>query len=99
MNRANLIKEVVLGGEVKLHELVAVARYGAVVSFNEDYKKRVKACRDLVEIFVKENRRIYGVTTGLGENVKRVIHEKEAIKYQRRALIQHIRAYSTPEII
>lgn len=89
MNRANLIKEVVLGGEVKLHELVAVARYGAVVSFNEDYKKRVKACRDLVEIFVKENRRIYGVTTGLGENVKRVIHEKEAIKYQKNMILTH----------
>ena len=89
MNRAKSIQEVVLGGRAKLYELVAVARYGAGVSFSEDYKKRVRACRCLVEDFVKENRKIYGVTTGLGENVKRVIPEKEAVQYQENMILTH----------
>ncbi|MCE5202437.1 MAG: aromatic amino acid ammonia-lyase [Synergistaceae bacterium] len=89
MNRASSIKEVCLGGEVRLCELIAVARYGAKVSFNDTYKKRVMECRKLVENLVKENRRIYGVTTGLGDNVKRVIPEKDAIKYQENMILTH----------
>ena len=75
MDRAGAVKSVVLGGEITLPYLVAVARFGAEVSFGNDFKQRVKKSRGLVEQFVKENRRIYGVTTGLGENVKRSIAE------------------------
>ena len=81
MNKADKIREVVLDGEILLNHLMAVARYGAKVSFGENYKRRVRECRQLVEKFVAENRRIYGVTTGLGENVKRVIPESEAMNY------------------
>lgn len=89
MNRAGAIKKVTLGKEVRICDLVAVARYSATVGFDEDYKKRVSDSRDLVEQFVKENRRIYGVTTGVGDNVKRVIPESEAMTYQENILLTH----------
>ncbi|MDR2523769.1 MAG: aromatic amino acid ammonia-lyase [Synergistaceae bacterium] len=96
MNRADKIREVVLDGEILLNHLTAVARYGAKVSFGENYKKRVWECRQLVEKFVAENRRIYGVTTGLGENVKRVIPESEAINYQTKMLLTHCTTVGQP---
>jgi histidine ammonia-lyase len=96
MNRAGNIREVVLGGEVSLDHLMAVARYGAKVSFGESFKKRVRECRGLVERFVAENRRIYGVTTGVGENVKHVIPESEAAGYQTKMLLTHCTTVGEP---
>jgi len=96
MDRAGAVKSVVLGGEITLPDLVAVARFGAEVSFGNDFKQRVKKSRGLVEQFVKENRRIYGVTTGLGENVKRSIAENEAVKYQEKMILSHCTTVGEP---
>lgn len=96
MNSADKIKEVVLGGELKIEHLVAVARHGAKVSFDENYKQSVSACRKLVEKFVAENRRIYGITTGVGENVKHVIPESEAMRYQEKMLLTHCTTVGEP---
>lgn len=96
MNRAGTIAEVVLGPEVALEQLVAVARHGARIGFDADFRQRVAACRALVERFVAEKRRIYGITTGLGENVKRVIPEDEAMAYQEKMLLTHCTTVGEP---
>ena len=96
MNRAGAISNVTLGDEIRIDELVAVARYNATVAFNENYKKRVRDSRNLVEQFVKENRRIYGVTTGVGDNVNRVIPESEAMRYQENILLSHCTTVGEP---
>lgn len=90
------IKEVTLGGRVRLEELVAVARYGAKISFSDDYKGRVNKCRALVEQFVRENRRVYGVTTGLGENVKRSISEEAVTLFQKNTMMTHCTSVGEP---
>ncbi|MFR5880521.1 MAG: aromatic amino acid lyase [Cloacibacillus evryensis] len=101
MNRESIkeardIKEVVLGREAALEELAAVARFGAKVFFSEEYKERVNKCRALVDQFVKEQRRMYGITTGLGENVKRAIPEESAIRYQKNTLLTHCTSVGEP---
>ncbi|MDR2174793.1 MAG: aromatic amino acid ammonia-lyase, partial [Synergistaceae bacterium] len=96
MNRADRTDEVVLGSEISLAHLMAVARHGAKVSFDENYKKRVRECRELVERFVAENRRIYGVTTGVGENVKHVIPESKAADCQTKMLLTHCTTVGEP---
>lgn len=96
MNCASIKKEVVMGQDMVLCDLVAVARYGAKVSFSSEYKERVIKCRILVEQFVKEKRRIYGITTGLGENVKRVIPEEAAVKYQENMILTHCTSVGEP---
>lgn len=89
MNHAAIKKEVVLGGSASLSDVVAVARHGAKVIISNKSKECVNNGRALVKQFIKENRRVYGVTTGLGENVKRVIPEKEAIQYQENMILTH----------
>lgn len=90
------MKQVVLGGRVTLDDLAAVARFNAKVSFSQEYKDRVNKCRALVEQFVKEKRRMYGITTGLGDNVKRAIPEEEAIQYQKNTMLTHCTAVGEP---
>ncbi len=93
---AGKIKEVVLDGRVTLEDLVAVARFGAKVSFGKNYRERVCKCRRLVERFVAEKQRIYGVTTGLGENVKISVAQEAALKYQKNTMLTHCTTVGEP---
>ena len=80
---ADNIKEVTLGPDaIKLEEFVAVARYGARVTFSRAYVERVTRSRKLVDKFFEENRIIYGITTGFGDNVRTIIPQNEGVQLQ-----------------
>lgn len=69
---AQEIKSVTLDDRpISIEEFVAVARFGARVEFSPSYEERVRKSRGLIEKFLDENRVIYGVTTGFGDNVTR----------------------------
>lgn len=98
MQDAKKISSVVLNEQpITIEQLVAVARYGATVHFSRSYEKRVNASRGLVEKFLIENRRIYGVTTGFGDNVSKVITPDQAVQLQKNILRSH--AVSVGEVL
>ena len=88
--RAAEERTVILGGPVRLEDLVAVARYNARVEFSEEYRERVRRCRAHVDQFSREGKAIYGLTTGLGANWKKFVpeHDREIIQKN------HIRAHA-----
>ncbi|MGG3470266.1 histidine ammonia-lyase [Neobacillus pocheonensis] len=91
------IKEVILGDyELSIDEVVAVARYSAKVSFTETYRSRVKTSRGLIEKFLQEERAIYGVTTGFGSNVTKVISKNDAEILQRNIVRSHAVSVGEP---
>ena len=91
------IKEVILGDhELSLHEVIAVARYSAKVSFTDTYCSRVKTSRGLIEKFLQEERAIYGVTTGFGSNVTEVISKSDAEILQRNIVRSHAVSVGEP---
>ena len=91
------ITQVVLGDkEPSIEEFVAVSRYSARVSFSETYKNRVKKSRGLVERFLDENRLVYGVTTGFGDNVRHVISPQNAKELQVNIVRSHAVSVETP---
>lgn len=91
------IKEVYLGSEdFSVEEFIAVARYGAVVNFSEEYCKRVKKSRALVEKFLEENRIVYGLTTGFGDNVRTTISPEDAEKLQINIIRSHACSVGEP---
>lgn len=91
------ITQVVLGDrEPSIEEFVAVSRYSARVSFSETYKNRVKKSRGLVERFLDENRLVYGVTTGFGDNVRHVISAQNAKELQVNIVRSHAVAVGEP---
>lgn len=90
IGRANEIKNVCIGPDsMPIEEFVAIARYGATVTFSTEYIKRVTRSSKLAEQFLRENRVIYGLTTGFGENVRTIIPKDEAIKLQINILRSH----------
>ena len=63
-----------------IEEVVAVARYHATVEFAPEFIQRVNKSRAIIDRFVEEDRPVYGVTTGFGDNVtKRVTQEDAAL--------------------
>ena len=91
------IETVILGGtETTVEEFVAVARYNAVVEFSDEYKERVTKSRNLVDKFLAENRRIYGLTTGFGENVRYVISPEDAETLQKNIVRSHACSVGAP---
>lgn len=83
------IKSIVLGKHICLEELVAVARFGAQVDFSEDYRKRVKISRELVEQWVSEEKVMYGVTTGFGALCTKAIGRDETAQLQENIILSH----------
>ncbi|MGE7762984.1 histidine ammonia-lyase [Peribacillus sp. NPDC097895] len=91
------IKEVVLGdGAISINELIAVARYGAIVTFTQAYCERVDQSRSLIEKFLDDNRLIYGVTTGFGSNMTEVISPEDAETLQRNIVRSHAVSVGEP---
>lgn len=90
ISKASQIKEVCIGREpLPLEEFIAVARYGAKVRFSKEYIERVVRSRRLVEKILDENRVVYGLTTGFGDNVRTIIPQDEAVQLQYNILRSH----------
>ena len=59
---------VVLDGEsLTIEKVVNVARYNAPVELSESCYEGIDRARALVEKILREDRRVYGISTGFGE--------------------------------
>ncbi|MEA4932063.1 MAG: aromatic amino acid lyase [Lawsonibacter sp.] len=74
---------------MSVEQFVAVVRCDAQVGFTQAYEQRIQECRNRIEQFLRENRRIYGVTTGFGENVRYVIPPEDAVTLQKNIIHSH----------
>src|SRR5205814_1431479 len=68
---------------------VAVARHGERVSISPEAARRLRTARDLVDRLVREDRVVYGLTTGVGalKNVR--IPPADGRQLQRNLLMSH----------
>ena len=82
--------------DISIEEFVAVARYKAQVTFSGEFTARVKKSRAIIDRFLAENRLIYGVTTGFGENVRYVIPPQEAEELQLNIVRSHACSVGKP---
>ena len=83
--RAQEIEKVTITDKIiTLDEYMAVARYGAVVEADDSFMDDVRRGRALIDRFLAENRAVYGVTTGFGENVRFAIPQEDAVELQKR---------------
>lgn len=96
MENSKNIKKVELGNPIHLEEFVAVARYGAEVVFSEEYCRRVKRSRTLVEKWVEEERVMYGVTTGFGALCTKAIGKEETAQLQENIILTHAVSVGEP---
>jgi histidine ammonia-lyase len=91
------MKTVVLDMEnMTLDGLVAAAREGAVVALSAESEERIRAGRALVDQWVAEERRIYGVTTGFGALSDVAISKKDTRRLQENILLSHASGVGEP---
>jgi len=84
------MKGITLGADgMTLEDLVAVARKGAKVRLSKPAKKKISEARELVEQWVREERVVYGMTTGIGALSDVVISKKETRQLQQNLLMSH----------
>jgi len=84
------------GTNLTLPLVYAVACDGARVRLDDEVRARVRAARDLVERVVRDDQRVYGVTTGFGrlKNVK--IAPKDALELQLNLVRSHAAGTGDP---
>jgi histidine ammonia-lyase len=79
-----------------IEALVAVARQGAEVRLSTAAEARIAAGRALVDRWVREERRIYGVTTGFGALSDVAISGKDTRRLQENILMSHAAGVGRP---
>ncbi len=81
------MKDVVIGdGALTLQEIRAVARERGPVRIAPAALERMRAGREVVETFEREDRAVYGITRGLGRRVVNRIEDEDRRSFSRRML-------------
>lgn len=79
-----------------LEELVAMARYGARIKLSSSSREALKQTGNLLSKWLKENRTIYGITTGFGALSNVSISRKDADQLQENILLSHAAGVGPP---
>ncbi|CAN2040014.1 Histidine ammonia-lyase [Candidatus Magnetomoraceae bacterium gMMP-15] len=83
-------KNIYLGMEgMSLDDLVAIARHDAFVKLTRNAEKRILDTRKLIDKWVKEEKPVYGITTGFGALSNVNISRKDTKRLQKNILISH----------
>ena len=91
------MKTIFLGVEgMTLENLIAIARKGAQVQLTADAEKQVLKSRHLIEQWVQEGRRIYGITTGFGALSDVAISKRDTRQLQKNILMSHAAGVGKP---
>jgi histidine ammonia-lyase len=84
------MKEIMLGMDgMTLQDLMLIARGGAGVRLTEQAREKILEARKLVEEWVREERVVYGMTTGIGALSGVFISKKETRQLQQNLLMSH----------
>lgn len=77
-------------------QVVSVAREGAEVSLSPAGEARVRRAREWVDRWVRENRVIYGITTGFGALSDTRISPADTLQLQENILLSHAAGIGRP---
>ena len=91
------MKTIFLGIEgMTLENLIAIARKGAQVQLTADAEKQVQKSRHLIEQWVQDEKRIYGITTGFGALSDVAISKEDTRQLQKNILMSHAAGVGKP---
>ena len=91
------MKTIHLGVEgMTLENLIAIARMGAQAKLTSDAEKQIQKSRHLIERWVQEERRIYGITTGFGALSDVSISRADTRRLQKNILMSHAAGVGKP---
>ncbi|GLI35643.1 histidine ammonia-lyase [Desulforhabdus amnigena] len=84
------MKEILLGMDgMTLDDLVSIARDGAQVRLTRESEERIRNTWNLVQKWLKEEKIIYGITTGFGALSDVIISREDTRRLQENILMSH----------
>ena len=85
---------IVLNGKnLKIEDVVKVARLGEKVKVSDDSWARIKECRDLLERKIEAGETMYGVNTGIGELAEVRLPREKIQEFQKYLVYSHAAGY------
>ena len=88
---------VVLDGKnLKIQDIVRVARLGEKVTLAPEAKERILKCRSFVEGKIAERAVMYGITTGIGELSEVILTPEQTREFQRYIVYSHSAGCGNP---
>jgi histidine ammonia-lyase len=91
------MRSVVLNGQnLRIDDVVSVAREKAFVSISEESKREVEKSSSLVDSWVSERKLVYGITTGVGPFLTNVISNSAMQSFQRNLILSHAAGAGAP---
>ena len=88
---------VILDGEsLTIEKVVSVARYNTPVRLSEGCYTAIDRARALVEKILREDRQVYGISTGFGEFSKITVGHEQSAQLQENLILSHCVATGTP---
>jgi histidine ammonia-lyase len=80
---------ILTGNDLKIEDLVKVARHGEKVELHPDAKKRINTCRAMLDKKVLAKEIMYGVNTGIGEFSEIVLNDDQVMDFQKYLVYNH----------
>jgi len=77
------------GENLKLNDVVKVARYREKVALDDDARIKIKKSRETIEKLLRTGKVIYGVNTGFGALVNKRISKEDLLALQRNIVLSH----------
>ena len=86
----------ITGKDLKIEDVVRVARDGETVQLHPDSIKRMEKCRAMLEKKVDKGEIMYGVNTGIGEFSEVVLNADQIKDFQKYLVYNHAAGIGDP---
>ncbi len=87
---------IITGNDLKIEDVVNVARHGQPVKLHPDAEKRINDCRAMLEKKIIAKEIMYGVNTGIGEFSEVVLNDDQVKDFQRYLVYNHAAGIGDP---
>lgn len=87
---------VIDGHNLKIEDIVKVARFNEKVELSNNSVERIKKCRNFLEEKIKQGEIMYGVNTGIGELASVVLPEEKIKEFQKYLIYNHSAGIGEP---
>jgi histidine ammonia-lyase len=87
---------IITGSDLKISDVVNVARHGQKVELHPDARKRINECRAMLEKKIAAHEIMYGVNTGIGEFSEIVLDDNQIKDFQRYLVYNHAAGIGDP---
>ncbi len=89
-------KLIITGNDLKIEDVINVARHGQKVELHSDAIKRINICRAMLEKKIMAGEIMYGVNTGIGEFSEVVLNDEQVKEFQRYLVYNHAAGIGDP---